>query len=157
MKRSLLALALAGVLSVGLTSCGWNDRNANQGTNGTTGVTDGNGMDNDTAINDNNGVNGTGSDLNTDTDTAPGTQTTPKRTSRTHRSAYDYLNDGRYTASADGRVLTRQGTVGQDLTQGARDLVRDAENVTKRAIDDVGSTVKRAGEKAGTTVRDVMR
>lgn len=152
MKRSLLALMLAGMLCVGLTSCGQNR---------TESVPDSNNSSSnsapDTNTNNSPGMDDTGSDLNTDTDTAPGTQTTPKRTSRTHRSAYDYLTDGRYVASADGKVWSRQDQRGRDLTQGARDLIRDAEQATKRAADDVGQSIKRAGESAGNVVRDMMQ
>ena len=138
MKRSVPTWVLVGLLCAGLTACG---QNRNDSTPNTTP----------------NNSPGIGSDLNQDTNTAPGTQTTPKRTSRAHRSAYDYLSDGRYAASADGRVLPRQEKSRQSLDQSVKNLIRDAEQATKRAADDVGKSVKRAGESAGNAVRDMMQ
>ena len=64
---------------------------------------------------------------------------------RSARSAYDYLEDGRYSADANGRVYgSRNDNMGRDLTQGARDLIRGAGD----AIGDVGRGI-------GDAARDI--
>ena len=89
---------------------------------------------------------------------ASGSQTRNSRTSyngstTTRRTAYDYLNDGRYAADGNGQVNGRWNTAGQDLTQGARDLVRGAGN----AIGDVGRGVGNAVGDVGRGVQNAAR
>lgn len=188
MKQGLLMLALVGVLSVGLTSCGVNrnDTAPNDGTAGSTAGSNG-GMVNDTVTDDrvNEGAveetvphtganangNGAVGDINNDNVgnadayTNDNANTKTKRTSNLYRSAYDYLNDGRYATDARGRISSQGGwlNVGPDLTQGARDLLRDAKDMAKdvgrgvgNAARDVGSAVRGTTNAAGNTVRSVM-
>lgn len=87
-----------------------------------------------------------------------GSQTRNSRTSyngytATRRTAYDYLDDGRYDANGDGQVNGQWNTAGRDLTQGARDLVRGAGN----AIGDVGRGVGNAVGDVGLGVQNAAR
>ena len=89
---------------------------------------------------------------------ASGSQTRNSRTSyngytATRRTAYDYLNDGRYAANGNGQVNGQWNTAGRDLTQGARDLVRGAGN----AIGDVGRGVGNAVGDVGLGVQNAAR
>lgn len=120
MKRTWIALTLAPVLAVTLTSCG-----SMYGTGTTTG----------TADQTNNGLYGGTTGRAGYSTTAPYNGYTATR-----RTAYDYLNDGRYAANENGQVSGRVNTAGRDLTQGARDLVRGAGNT----IDDVGTGIRNA-------------
>ena len=125
MKKSLIALALAFVMTAALTGCSSRDTNG-----GTSEV--------------NGGTNGTGT-------TGTGTSGTAGRTAyngtyrnRAARDANDYLADGMYRANGDGQVYGPGGDGTWDLTQDARDMVRGA----GQAIDDVGDGI-------GDAVRDV--
>ena len=60
--------------------------------------------------------------------------------------AWDYLDDARYTAGADGRVYGGDGNaMTRDLTQGARDIVRGTEDAAK----DLGRGVDKAMNDLG--------
>ena len=63
---------------------------------------------------------------------------------RSARSAYDYLEDGHYSAARTGRVRDQAGRAQQDFTQDVRDMLQDA----GQAAQDAGRDVKDAGEKA---------
>ena len=66
--------------------------------------------------------------------------------------AWDYLDDARYTAGANGRVYGGDGnTFTRDLTQGARDIVRGTENAAK----DVGRGLENAARDAGDAAKDL--
>lgn len=180
MKKKWIALAMAMALTVSLTACGGN-RNQTGGTANGAGSA-GNGTGSGSAANGsgNNGYAGSGSvsdpyagsgSLQNDSmgggnpTTAPsgsaagsGSQTRNSRTSyngytATRRTAYDYLNDGRYDANGDGQVNGQWNAAGRDLTQGARDLVRGAGN----AIGDVGRGVGNAVGDVGRGVQNAAR
>lgn len=133
MKGRCLMGALAAVMALSLTSCAWRDDPAQGGMN-------------------------TAPPADPGTGAEQGQETAPqvKRTSRIHRSAYDYLHDGTYRADQRGRVAPGSGEPGRDLTRGARDLLRDAGDMARRAADDVGSAVKNAGEQAGAVTREIF-
>ena len=116
MKRYLMALGLAVTMVATLASCGNTDGNTNSGTNGPA----------------NGSVSGSA-------------QTRNRRTTYDRSNAYDSLEDGRYSADANGRVYgSRNDNMGRDLTQGARDLIRGAGD----AIGDVGRGI-------GDAARDI--
>lgn len=169
MVQSLLVLALAGMLSLGLTSCGMNNREPQNGVNNHT-VTE-NGPYDD-GVNDNRediGMNGTGNvgdinndavgnaDANTSDNSNTQARRSSKRTPNIHRSAYDYLNDGRYRASSDGNIIARKDGVTSDLTQGARDLIRGAGDVVGDVGRGVGDAARDVGNAARNTLRDMTR
>lgn len=170
MKRGLLTAALAVCLCLGLTSCGMNQTNAqpDSETNNSS-VTD-NGPGNGGA--DMNGGSGGGLNDdavgNADSYTNDNANTQARMTAKTApklgRSAADYLRNGRYKADADGQVRPKSGDLGEELTQGARDLIRDAKELGKDLANDAGSAVKSGadaarstGRAAEKTVRDRMR
>ncbi len=121
MKRNWIALILAPTLAVALTAC----------SDGKTGTGTGTGTPSQTRSGIYGGVTG-----------RAGYSTTAPYDgySATRRTAYDYLNDGRYAADGNGMVNGRWNTATRDLTQGARDLVRGAGN----AVGDVGAGVENA-------------
>ena len=156
MKQTLAALALAGALCLGLASCGMRGNDAAP----------------DTETN-NSSLNGSGQvgDLNQDeigngdgvTDDNMETQAQARRSALRQRTAYDYLNDGKYRAGDDGKVSGRGSELGKDLTQGARDLIRDAKELGRDMAKDVekgarnaGRAARDAGEAAKDTVRDKL-
>ena len=171
-KQSWIVPAAALMLAGALTACGTTrsleDRpgetngqyqtqqngSGNTMTNDNRAETNGTGNSNGAAAN-NGTMNGTNNNTNINTDTnarrtgkkAP-ENSRNKRTSSTHRSAYDYLNDGRYVAGQNGKVYGKDDNRSpvEDLTQGARDLIRSAADAAR----DVG-------DKAGDTVRDGMK
>ena len=63
---------------------------------------------------------------------------------RSARSAYDYLEDGHYSAERTGKIRNRAGRAQRDFTQDVRDMLGD----TEKAAKDIGQDVKDAGEKA---------
>lgn len=63
---------------------------------------------------------------------------------RSARSAYDYLEDGHYSAERTGKIRDRAGRAERDFTQDVRDMLGD----TEKAAKDIGQDVKNAGEKA---------
>ena len=180
MKKNWIVLAMAMALTVSLTACGGN-RNQTDGTaNGAGSVGSGTGSGSAANGSANNGYAGSGSvsdpyagsgSLQNESmgggnpTTAPngsaagsGSQTQNSRTSyngytATRRTAYDYLNDGRYAANGNGQVNGQWNTAGRDLTQGARDLVRGAGN----AIGDVGRGVGNAVGDVGLGVQNAAR
>ena len=175
MKRGLLSAVFALALCLSLTSCGMNAGNAQPGTEtDNSSITD-NGPGNGGAdMNGTNGVGGVnGGDRNDDavgnadgyTNDNSNTRArmTAKTTPKLGRTAADYLRDGRYTATSDGQVLPKSGDLGSELTQGARDLIRDAKELGKDLANDAGNAVKSGadaarstGRAAGKTIRDKM-
>lgn len=70
----------------------------------------------------------------------------------TSGKAWDYLDDAHYTAGANGKVYGGDGnSVTRDLTQGARDLMRD----TEKAAKDLGRGVGDAARDAGDAAKDL--
>ncbi|MCI8423187.1 MAG: hypothetical protein HFF50_06620 [Lawsonibacter sp.] len=132
MKKSLLALALALVMTGTLAACGNmdSDPNANGGSAG------------------NGSVSGSGVNGGTPGQTgyaAPGrTGYAGARTGTGTGRTNPFLEDGQYRANGDGQVYGRSGSAGQDLTQGARDLMRDAGDLA----DDIGNGI-------GNAARDI--
>ena len=168
MMQSLLVLALVGVLSVGLTACGTRNDKPDNGVDKNEIVTE-NGPYDD-GVNDNRtdtGMNSAAGDLNNDAVgnadayTNDNANTRVRRstlnTPNIHRSAYDYLNDGRYRASSDGNIIARKDTVTDDLTRGARDLIRDAGDAVKDAGREAGNAARDVGRAAEKTLRDMTR
>ncbi|MGI5963000.1 MAG: hypothetical protein ACOX7N_04690 [Lawsonibacter sp.] len=78
-----------------------------------------------------------------------------KATTR-HRTAYDYLNDGQYTAGKDGQVKDPTKYTTRDWTQDARDLMRDAGNAVGDAGKAVGDAVGDLGNGVRNATRDIM-
>lgn len=179
MNQKWMVLAAAFFLAGSLTACGWtggtNDTTNDNGTNGTMNqeTTGSASQGTNGGNNTNGGTNGGGgsansgnSDTTYDTRTANnganGTQTAPnnttdtRRTSAIHRSAYDYLKDGRYRADEDGTVRDGQGTP-NDMTQGARNFMQDTADTTKKAGSRIGNAAKDVGEGIGDAVRDLTQ
>ena len=173
MKRTLTGLMLAAVLCMGLTAC--SIRTAENTPDSAAGATGGQSAGQDTAGDYNNGTGQVG-DLNQDeigngdaitndnssTQAGPESRTAGRSSVYPRRSAYDYLNDGRYEAGKDGMIRDRSN-LGRDLTQGARDLIRDARELGRDMARDVGDAARSAGEAArdtgkaaGDTVRDKL-
>lgn len=169
MIQSLLVLALVGVLSVGLTSCGMNRNEPQNGVNDSTVTEDGpydGGVDdnrNDMSMNGTGEVGDINNDAvgNSDANTNDNSNTKARRSSlntpNIHRSAYDYLNDGRYRASSDGNIIARKDTATTDLTQGARDLIRGAGDLVRDAGRDVGDAARDVSRATKDTLRDMTR
>ena len=164
MMQSLLVLALAGVLTLGLTSCGMGKKQPQNDMTGNSSVTQ-NGPYDD-GVNDNRNDVVTG-DLNNDAVgnadayTNDNANTKARRsaldTPNIHKSAYDYLNDGRYRASSEGNIIARKDKTVTDLTKGARDLIRDAGDMVKDAGRDAGDAARDVGRAAEKTLRDMTR
>ena len=164
MMQSLLALVLVSALALGLTSCGMGKKQPQNDVAGNSSVTQ-NGPYDD-GVNDKRNDVVTG-DLNNDAvgDADPYTNdnanTRARRstlsTPNIHRSAYDYLNDGRYRAGGDGNIIARKDKTVTDLTRGARDLIRDAGDMVKDAGRDAGNAARDVGKAAEKTVRDMTR
>jgi hypothetical protein len=138
MKKTWIALALALALTGTLTACG---------SNGTT---------NGTAM-DQTGNTGGGTTVGRASNTIPGASGgstgwslnkegngESQRTAPAPRTARDYLNDGRYQADGEGRLGGQTNSASRDLTQGARDIVRDAGDAAGDMMSGVGSGVRRA-------------
>lgn len=153
MKQTLAVLTLAGILCLGLTSCGMRGNDAAP----------------DTETN-NSSLNGSGQvgDLNQDeigngdgvTDDNMETQARARRSALRQRTAYDYLNDGKYRAGEDGKVSRRGSELGKDLTQGARDLIRDAKELGRDMAKDMEKGARNAGRAArdtGDALKDTVR
>ena len=146
MKQTLAALALTGVLCLGLTSCGMRGTNAAPGTETNNSSLNGSGQVGDLnqdAIGNGNGV----------TDDNLETQARARRSALRQRTAYDYLNDGKYRADDNGKVIDRGSELGKDLTQGARDLIRDARELGRDMARDAGDAARSAGQAAKDTGR----
>ena len=155
MKQTLAVLMLTGALCLGLASCGMRGTDA--------------APDSET---NNSSLNGSGQvgDLNQDeigngggaADDNMNTQAQARRSANMRRTAYDYLNDGRYEAGTDGMIRDRS-SLGKDLTQGARELIQDAKALGRDMARDVGDAARSAGRAAKdtenaarNTVRDKM-
>ena len=69
------------------------------------------------------------------------------------RSAYDYLEDGHYSAERTGKIRDRAGRAQRDFTQDVRDMLDD----TEKAAKDMGRDVKNAGEKAAGDVKNAAK
>ena len=152
MKQRWLALVMTLALGTTLTACGGNRKeDAAQPNNPVTN----NGMENqvqgDTPIQDNGAVNdaadpdiGMNGENNTDgmTPEINGAGDTVdqnpqrRRTTLQRRSTYDFLRDGKYAADQTGRVRSTK-TPGSDLTQSARDMIREGTDAVRRAGRDV--------------------
>lgn len=145
MKKAFFVPVLALMLMLGLTSCTMGGNDAAPGTE-----------------TNNSSVNGTGQtgDLNqdeignADANTNDNSETQARRSSMRRRTAYDYLNDGRYEAGKDGMIRNRD-SIGKDLTQGARDLIRDAKDLGRDMARDAGDAVRDAGQAAKDTGKAV--
>lgn len=164
MKHALLVMALTGMLCVGLTSCGMGST-APDTQSGSTTSSDAAAQD-QTDESYNNGTGQVG-DLNQDeigngdpaVDSNAETQARARRSAMRGRTAYDYLNDGKYRAGKDGMIKDRS-SLSQDLTQGARDLIRDAKELGRDMAGDVGAAARSAGQAAqdaGNAARDTIR
>ena len=157
MKQTLAVLMLTGALCLGLASCGMRGTDA--------------APDSET---NNSSLNGSGQvgDLNQDeigngdgvTDDNMETQAQARRSTLRRRTAYDYLNDGKYRAGEDGKVSRRGSELGKDLTQGARDLIRDARELgrdmakdAEKGVRSAGRAARDAGDAVEDTVRDKLR
>lgn len=175
MKQKWMVLAAAFFLAGSLTACGWTSRGNNMTSDSgamsqenTRSTNQGNGIGGSTTDGSGSGANASGinggsvSDTRTANNGANGTRTAPnnttdtRRTSTIHRSAYDYLKDGRYRADEDGKVQDGQGTPG-DMTQDARNFMQDTENTTKKAGNRIGNAARDVGEGVGDAVRDLTK
>ena len=137
MKKSIAALALALTLAGTLASCDSRKANTDYSTGSAgnqNGVTSGNA-----------GTAGSGVTPGSTAGSTSGTAGTVSRRygGETTYNSGKYFDDGRYTASSNGRVYNRD-TKSRDLTQDARDMVRDAGD----AIGDVGRGI-------GNAARDI--
>lgn len=161
MKQRWLAFAMALTLAATLTACGGNRKeDVAQPNNPVTN----NGMENqvqgDTPIQDNGAVNdaadpdiGMNGENNTNGMTpevnAAGDPVNnapqSRRTTRQRPSTYDYLQDGKYAADNTGRVRSTK-TPGNDLTQSARDMIRQGTDA-----------VRRVGREVGEVTRDILQ
>jgi len=149
MKQTLTALALAGVLCLGLTSCGMGGNQAQPDSGSNNSSLNGSGQVGD--LNQDEIVNG---DPAVDDNT--NTQAQSRRSTLRSRTAYDYLNDGKYRAGDDGKVTDRGSELGKNLTQGARNLIRDAKELGRNMAGDVGDAARKAGRAAKDTDRDTL-
>ena len=149
MDRRWMALAAALVLTGTLTACGGNDSNAAVQPNNP--VTN-SGMENEVQGNqagtDNNGTGMTPSEKNpqdnalSDRAGVDGRRRTSAKSGEgtlKRRTAYDYLQDGKYATDRTGRVKDNGRT---DLTQGARDLIREGTDAVRRAGRDVENVTR---------------
>lgn len=79
---------------------------------------------------------------------------------RSARSAYDYLEDGHYSAGRTGKIRDQAGRAQRDFTQDVRDMLDDTEKAAKdmgRDVKDAGQDVKNAGEKAAGDVTNAAK
>ena len=79
---------------------------------------------------------------------------------RSARSAYDYLEDGHYSAGRTGKIRDRAGRAQRDFTQDVRDMLDDTEKAAKdigQDVKDAGRDVKNAGEKAAGDVTNAAK
>ena len=146
MKQTLAALALVGALCLGLTSCGMRGTNAAPDTETNNSSLNGTGQVGD--LNQDEIGNGSPADSNA--------ETRARRSALRQRTAYDYLNDGKYRAGENGKVSSRGSELGKDLTQGARDLIRDAKELGRDMARDAGDAARDTGNAAKNTVRDKL-
>ena len=79
---------------------------------------------------------------------------------RSARSAYDYLEDGHYSAGRTGKIRDQAGRAQRDFTQDVRDMLDDTEKAAKdigQDVKDAGQDVKNAGEKAAGDVTNAAK
>lgn len=79
---------------------------------------------------------------------------------RSARSAYDYLEDGHYSAARTGKIRDQAGRAERDFTQDVRDMLGDTEKAAKdigQDVKDAGQDVKNAGEKAAGDVTNAAK
>ena len=79
---------------------------------------------------------------------------------RSARSAYDYLEDGHYSAARTGKIRDQAGRAERDFTQDVRDMLGDTEKAAKdigQDVKDAGRDVKNAGEKAAGDVTNAAK
>ena len=79
---------------------------------------------------------------------------------RSARSAYDYLEDGHYSAGRTGKIRDQAGRAQRDFTQDVRDMLDDTEKAAKdigQDVKDAGRDVKNAGEKAAGDVKNAAK
>ena len=79
---------------------------------------------------------------------------------RSARSAYDYLEDGHYSAGRTGKIRDQAGRAERDFTQDVRDMLGDTEKAAKdigQDVKDAGQDVKNAGEKAAGDVTNAAK
>lgn len=160
MKQRWLALVMALALGTTLTACGGTRKEETAQPNNP--VTN-NGMENqvqgDTPIQDNGAVNDAADPdigMNGENNTAVPDGVTPevngvgeaaqpnaqrRRTTMQRRSTYDYLQDGKYAADQTGRVRSTK-TPGTDLTESARDMIRQGTEAVRRVGRDVTETAR---------------
>ena len=69
---------------------------------------------------------------------------------RSARSAYDYLEDGHYSAARTGKIRDQAGRAERDFTQDVRDMLDD----TEKAAKDMGRDAKEAKNGVENTVKD---
>ena len=158
MKKNWMVLAMAMALTVSLTACGGNRNQTGGTTNGAGSVGSGSAANGSASLQNESMGGGNPTTAPSGSAAGSGSQTRNSRTSyngytATRRTAYDYLNDGRYAANGNGQVNGQWNTAGRDLTQGARDLVRGAGN----AIGDVGRGVGNAVGDVGLGVQNAAR
>ena len=168
MKKGLLMTMRVGMMCLGLTSCGMRGNDSNAATPGT--------ETNNSSLNEDR-IDGYGgaqdSELNrdevgnADAYTNDNANTQAKRSVNPslprERTAYDYLNDGRYRADEKGKVSDRGSELGRDLTQGARDMLKNARDLGRdmaadagKAMRGVGNAARDVGQAAGDTLRDSL-
>ena len=97
-----------------------------------------------------------------DTDPMTGSSVTGRMSKRSAQDrtggAWDYLDDARYTAGSNGKVYGGDGnTVTRDLTQGARDVVRGAEDAARDIGRGVGDAARDIGSGMDRTGKDLDR
>ena len=83
-----------------------------------------------------------------------------RRQQRSARSAYDYLEDGHYSAARTGKIRDQAGRAERDFTQDVRDMLGDTEKAAKdigQDVKDAGRDVKNAGEKAAGDVTNAAK
>ena len=153
--QSLLILALAGVLTLGLTSCGMGKKQPQNDVTGNNSVIQNGPYDDGVNDNRNDAVGNADAYTNDNANTRAGRSNLD--TPNIHRSAYDYLNDGRYRASSDGNIIARKDKTVDDLTKGARDLIRDAGDMMKDAGKNAGDAARDVGRAAEKTLRDMTQ
>ena len=72
---------------------------------------------------------------------------------RSARSAYDYLEDGHYSAARTGKIRDQAGRAERDFTQDVRDMLGD----TEKAAKDIGQDVKDAGQDVKGDVKNAAK
>lgn len=76
---------------------------------------------------------------NADSNTSSNGNTKARQATIGNRTAYDYLNDGKYRTTKDGEIIPRQGSMGIDMTQSVRDLIDDAKQLSREMMQSGGN------------------